>query len=431
MKITDVMLQANSNLMRNKLRTFLTVVAIFVGSFTIILTNAINTGVNSFIDKQVSAAGGEGYIEIMPSAFREQIAALTGSSIVEWDPDRNASSLSFISEETIQKVKELEHIKPETVRPFRSVNIEYVTSSKTDKKYVFNVHELPSSTINIDLVAGESVDLTTDEYQIAIAPNYPTTLGFDSDEAIIGQKVILAIKNNVTQKLTDIEAVVVGVQAPSVVSMGRSWINGALSDRIHAIATEGLPDSIANRTMFMTAEFDPTISDAQLDELKAGLNELGLMGNTVQDSIGMIKTFFDAITAILLVFGAIALLAASIGIINTLLMSVQERTREIGLMKAMGLSSFKVFLSFSFEAIMIGFWGSVLGIIVSIIVGNIGNNIAHELFLSQLPTFQLVEFTIPNMALITLMIMFIAFIAGTMPATRAARKNPIDALRYE
>lgn len=431
MKISDVILQANSNLMRNKLRTFLTVVAIFVGSFTIILTNAINTGVNSFIDKQVAAAGGEGYIEIMPSAIRQQIAAVMGNDILEWDPDSNASALNFISEETIAKVKELEHIKSSTVRPFRSVNVEYVTSAKTDKKYMFRVNELPTSTLNVDMLTGVIVDLASDQYQIAIAPGYPEVLGFASDDAIVGQLITLAIKNNVTQQFTEITATVVGVQAPSIISMGRSYINSALSDRIHAIATEGLPASIANRTMLLTAEFDPTISDEQIDELKSQLEELGLMGSTVQDSIGMMKTFFDAITTILLVFGAIALLAASIGIINTLLMSVQERTREIGLMKAMGLSSFKVFLSFSFEAIMIGFWGSVLGIAIAIVVGTVGNNIAHEYFLSQLPTFQLVEFTIPNMALITLMIMFIAFLAGTMPATRAARKNPIDALRYE
>jgi putative ABC transport system permease protein len=112
-------------------------------------------------------------------------------------------------------------------------------------------------------------------------------------------------------------------------------------------------------------------------------------------------------------------------------MSVQERTREIGLMKAMGLSSAKIFLLFSTEAILLGFWGSALGITISIIVGNIGNSIAHETFLADFPTFNLVEFTPYNLIIITLIIMFIAFLTGTLPARRAAAENPIDALRYE
>jgi putative ABC transport system permease protein len=154
---------------------------------------------------------------------------------------------------------------------------------------------------------------------------------------------------------------------------------------------------------------------------------------TVDDQVGMIKTFFDIILIVFSIFGGIALLAASIGIINTLFMSVQERTREIGLMKAMGLSSAKVFLSFSLEAISLGFWGSALGITLSIITGHVANTIFHEPggFLESFPTFNLTEFTFANCAVITLLIMLIAFLAGTLPAVKAARKNPIDSLRYE
>ena len=112
-------------------------------------------------------------------------------------------------------------------------------------------------------------------------------------------------------------------------------------------------------------------------------------------------------------------------------MAVQERTREIGLMKAMGMSNKSVFFSFSMEAILLGFWGSVVGILVSMLVGTVANTIAHETFLSSFPTFELVIFKPLNMAIITGIIMLIAFIAGTAPARRASKKDPIDALRYE
>ena len=145
----------------------------------------------------------------------------------------------------------------------------------------------------------------------------------------------------------------------------------------------------------------------------------------------MFQSFFDAILVVFNIFGGIALVAASIGIVNTLFMSVQERTREIGLDKALGMSNGKVFLSFSAEAIMLGFWGSAFGIIVSMIVGNIANKVAVETFLKDFPTFQLTIFEPWTMISIALTIMFIAFLAGTLPARRASKKNPIDALRYE
>ena len=154
---------------------------------------------------------------------------------------------------------------------------------------------------------------------------------------------------------------------------------------------------------------------------------------TVEDIIGTIKTFFDVILTVFKIFGLIALLAAAIGIINTLFMSVQERTREIGLDKALGMSSGHVFFSFSLEAISLGFWGSVFGIIVSIIIGNAVNVAFHAEggFPEAFPTFNLATYTIPDIISVTIMIMLIAFIAGTFPARQAAHKNPIDALRYE
>jgi putative ABC transport system permease protein len=158
---------------------------------------------------------------------------------------------------------------------------------------------------------------------------------------------------------------------------------------------------------------------------------MGYTGETVQDQLGAFKTVIRTITYVLDAFAVIALLAASFGIVNTLLMSVQERTKEIGLMKAMGMRSSRIFMLFSVEAILLGFWGSVIGVAAAILLGSFANRVASNGFLKDLPGFNLLAFPLKSVALIVLLILAISFIAGTLPARRAARQNPIDALRYE
>ncbi len=139
----------------------------------------------------------------------------------------------------------------------------------------------------------------------------------------------------------------------------------------------------------------------------------------------------NAITGGLTVFGSIALLAASFGIINTLYMSVRERTREIGLMKAMGLSNGKIFQLFSIEAILIGVIGSILGILLASLAGAALNNFATANFLKGLEGFELTKFTLQNNTAITIAIALVSFLAGALPARSASKKDPIEALRYE
>ena len=156
-----------------------------------------------------------------------------------------------------------------------------------------------------------------------------------------------------------------------------------------------------------------------------------MMGLTMEDQLGMLRGIIDTVTWVLNGFGLIALLAASFGIVNTLLMSVQERTREIGLMKALGMSNGKVFGLFSMEAVMIGLMGSVIGVGLGVVAGLVGNTLLTEGPLSGVAGLTL--FSVDPLALlwITLLILGIAFLAGTLPAARAARKDPIEALRHE
>ena len=207
--------------------------------------------------------------------------------------------------------------------------------------------------------------------------------------------------------------------------------NQALSQKVLEIYEVGLPENLKNQSFVVQAYLEENLSSEAIDTIKESLQENGFQGMTVEDEINMFRMVIDAITGVLTLFGAISLLAASFGIINTLYMSVQDRTREIGLMKALGMSRSKVFLTFSFEALLIGFFGAFSGIVAAFSLGNIINDYASSTFLEALTGFQLIGFSWSNTLTVMGVILLIAFLAGTLPANRAGKLDPIQALRYE
>jgi putative ABC transport system permease protein len=170
---------------------------------------------------------------------------------------------------------------------------------------------------------------------------------------------------------------------------------------------------------------------AQINSLKSKLKAQGYDAQTIKDQVSTVFTVINAVTYVLDGFAIITLIAATFGIINTLYMSVQDRTKEIGLMKALGMGKQKIFLLFSIEAVLIGFWGSILGIGFANLVGRLVNNVTSKGFLKDFTGLHLLSFPAMSSFIIVIAIMFIAFLAGTLPARRAANKDPIESLRYE
>ncbi|HEX7259837.1 MAG TPA: FtsX-like permease family protein, partial [Candidatus Saccharimonadia bacterium] len=259
---------------------------------------------------------------------------------------------------------------------------------------------------------------------------YVKSLGFKDAKDAEGETAMVGVTNGFG-KQTVIKGTIVGVLKPGIIDAGGVTVNRSFNQAVYAFQTEGVPPQVRQQFQMVTARFDVNMASEELVKLKEEIKKKGYDGQTFEDRIGTFKQVVDGIIMALNLFGAIALLAASFGIINTLLMAVQERTKEIGLMKAMGMRGQRIFLLFTGEAVMLGFWGSLLGVLAAIGIGNVINHVAITSFLKGLVGLELLSFPLQSVAGIMAIVIGIAFLAGTLPALRAARQNPIDSLRYE
>jgi putative ABC transport system permease protein len=431
MKLIDILTTASSNMFRSKLRTSLTVIAIFIGAFTLTLTNGLGAGISSYIDKQLGNLGAKDVLFIQ--AVDANANAATDAP-KPYDPSKRTASVlaqgnrtvTLLTATDLAKIRATAGIN--SAQPFQSATVDYIAGPSLDK-FVASVSEYLTGE-NYGLDAGHIPSNNAAGLQLLIPSTYLTSLGYNNAGEAIDKPIKLAVTNGLGVQ-SIVTATIVGVQQKSLLGGGSIPVNSALMSRLIAIQNTGLPASATSSFQVATARFDATMPDSGVTDLKNRLKAEGYSAVTVQDQIGTFKTVIAGIVSVLNGFAVIALLAASFGIINTLLMSVQERTKEIGLMKAMGMGAGRIFLLFSSEAVMLGFWGSLIGSALAIVVGQIINRIVLNTFLKDLVGLQLLTFSVSSVATIVGIVMTIAFVAGTLPAIRAARQSPIDSLRYE
>jgi len=249
---------------------------------------------------------------------------------------------------------------------------------------------------------------------------------FDSDDPV-GQQV----------KIRDKRFTVIGVLEPrGMSSFGFSWDEMVITPittyqvRLFSQTTPSGEDAVQSIVVQVASA---EVMDEVIEEIETLLrkrhriaededNDFAVTG--LEQLMGTVETITLALTVFLGMIGGISLLVGSIGIMNIMLVSVTERTREIGLRKAIGAKRRDILMQFLLEAAMLSLVGGAIGLTGAWLV-------AQGISLIDLGGFQINAVVSPFIVILAISVsIFIGLASGVYPAARAARLNPIDALRY-
>jgi putative ABC transport system permease protein len=217
-------------------------------------------------------------------------------------------------------------------------------------------------------------------------------------------------------------------------SRGRVFIPLKFAETLHVMQPTDLREiSSATSDQPLYSSVSVRVKNpAQIRTTEDAVKKMGFNTFSILDATRSLQQFFAVLDLFLGIFGSLALAVASIGIVNTLVMAILERRREIGIMKAIGASDIDVKKLFFAEAGAMGILGGIVGVILGWAIGhaiNLGTNI--YLKRQSLPPehFWAVPWWLVGSAIAFAFI--VSLIAGLYPASRAARLDPVQALRYE
>jgi putative ABC transport system permease protein len=218
------------------------------------------------------------------------------------------------------------------------------------------------------------------------------------------------------------------------VGQGRVLIPLQVAERLRAAQTNDLRAVLgvmAGRASYQSVTVRVR-GPADVRKVEDAIKPLGFGTFSLLDATNNLRLVFAVFDLLLGIFGSLALIVASLGIINTLVMAILERRREIGVLKALGASDLDVRKLFFVEAGAMGLLGGIFGVTLGWLIGR-GMNLGTNIYLrrQELPAISVSSVPWWLFAIAIGFSIAVSLAAGLYPASRAARLDPVEALRYE
>jgi putative ABC transport system permease protein len=218
------------------------------------------------------------------------------------------------------------------------------------------------------------------------------------------------------------------------IARGRVFIPLHVAESLRATQANDLRDALRGRTgkpsyLSLTVRVD---GPSKVKDVEAAIKQMGFATFSLLDATKNIRLVFAVFDVLLGIFGSLALVVSSLGIINTLVMAILDRRREIGVLKALGAADGDIQKLFFVEAGAMGFLGGVLGVVFGWLIGR-ALTLALNIYLrkQELPGIDVTSVPWWLAAGAIGFAVLVSLIAGMYPASRAAKLNPVEALRYE
>lgn len=410
MQLRDTLKMAVVGLTTHKVRTALTILGIVIGITAITIVTSLGNSAEGFILGELENFGTNSAF-VMPGKegdFSE------GSILTD--------SLHEDDVEAISKKSNVPDVK--MVAPFVFGPATVVFESEKEYTSLLGASPGNKEVDKLELAEGEFITDEDVDQKAAII-----ILGSKVKEELFGQSDALGQKVKIKDKLYRVtgimepkgqslfvnydEAVIVPYTTAQQYILGYNYIQ-------RIVVTTDNPENLAG----MVLDIERTIRDSHNID---NPDDDDFYVHTPEDAAATFGTITSVLTILLASIAAISLVVGGVGIMNIMLVSVTERTREIGLRKALGGKNKDILLQFLVEAVILTGIGGVLGIIGGSTISFVATKIIHQMSGINFPFSSPLSGAILGVGVSTV----IGFIFGIYPARQASKKSPMEALRYE
>ena len=403
----------------HKMRSFLTMLGIIIGIAAIIAIVSIIQGTNQQIEQNLIGSGG--------STVNVQI--YQGDYPLDFTYEQIPSGIPLIDNETVETIKALDEV--ENVSLFMSrqdYDGVYYLNQSISGGYIYGVD--PQYFETCDYVLKKGRGFTSKDYEqfkkVAILDENSAKSLFQGEEAVgktIEVKGRPYVVVGVVTKLKTFEPVINSIEDYYMYQQRSSGIVYVPDATWPAIYRYDEPQSIAIKgkdTKAMTSAGQKT-ADLLNGRLSVADENIKYKSENLLEQAKQIQQLSQSTNMMLIWIAGISLLVGGIGVMNIMLVSVTERTNEIGLKKAIGARKKMILMQFLTESVVLTSLGGILGVIVGIILAQVISKI------NVIP----IAISVPAAILSVSFSMLIGIVFGIIPSYKAANLDPIEALRHE